>query len=124
MSLIDQAKIDIQRIISDADGFGQLITLTSPAGVVLLITGLHKKIRLGVDTEGNIINTKTATITISDLDLAAANYPYRDSGNEVNLNNHKVSVVDVTGLQCNYIMQSLHPDETLGCIVCYLQDYE
>lgn len=125
MGLIERARRDINRIITNSsDGPGQSITLTSPDGVVLNLTGLHKKIRLGVDTEGNIVNSKTATVTISDKVLADANYPYRDPGNEVDLNNHLVSVADITGLQCSYIMQSWHPDETLGIIVCYLQDYQ
>jgi hypothetical protein len=124
MGLIDQARLDIQRIVSNPSGFGQTITLTAPNGTVLIVVGLHKKIRLGVDTEGNIVNTKTATITLSDNDLVVAGYPYRDSKGEVQLGNHKVSVSDITGNQCLYVMQSWHPDETLGIIVCYLQDFE
>ena len=124
MGLIDQARKDIQRIVSDSKGFGQQITLTSINGFSVTVNGLHKKIWLGVDTEGNVISSKSATITIADNDLVTAGYSYRDSNNEVSLNGHKVSVKDITGLQCNYIVQSWHPDETLGIIVSYLQDFE
>jgi hypothetical protein len=124
MGLIEKIRSDIQRIVSNPKGFGQEITLTAPDGTTITLFGLHKKIRFGVDTEGNIINTKTPTISISDKDLVAANYPYRDSSNEVNLEGHKVVAKDVSGLPCSYIMQSWHPDETVGLIVCYLQDFE
>ena len=124
MGLIERARKSAQRIVSNLNGFGQEIILRSPSGVVLKINGLHKKIRLGIDTEGNIINSKTATITISDLDLTMAGYPFRDNNKEVDLTAHHVSVADVTGLQCSYMIQSWHPDETIGIIVCYLQDFE
>lgn len=120
MGLIDQARLDIASILTNLDGFGQSITLTHPNGKVITTVGLHKKIRLGVDTEGNIINSLTATVTLSDTDLVAQNYPYRNSKGEVDLAKHKVSIPDVTGIIRTYNMQSWHPDETLGLIVCYL----
>lgn len=124
MGLIEQARLDIQRIVSDSNGFGQEITLTAPDSTVLVLYGLHKKIWLGVDTEGNVISTKTATVTISDKDLIAGAYPYRNTNNEVTLVGHQVSVKDITGNDCLYSIQSVHPDETVGVVVCYLNDFE
>lgn len=123
MGLIEQARQDVNAILTDLDGFGQNIILTHPNGTVITTVGLHKKIRLGVDTEGNIVNSLTATVTISDSDLIAKGYPYRNSNNEVDLNKHKVSILDVTGIMRTYMVQSWHPDETLGLIVCYLNYY-
>ena len=120
MGLIDQARQDIGLILTDLSGFGQEITLINPNGLTITTIGLHKKIRLGVDTEGNIVNSLTATITLSDNDLVLQNYAYRNSKGEVDFNKHRVSVSDVTGIVRTYNMQSWHPDETLGLIVCYL----
>ncbi len=127
MGLIEQAKKDAQRIISDLSGFGQSIEFIAPTGEIVTVTGLHKKIRLGVDLQtGNIINSLVATVTVTSLDLFAAGYPYRniDGHGEVNLEGHLVNVKDVTGDIINYSIQSWHPDETVGLIVCYLQYFE
>ena len=123
MGLIEQAVLDVKRIVSDPDGFGQQIQLIAPDSSVANVVGLHKKIRLGVDTEGNIINSLTASITVSDVDLVALNYPYRNSDGQVDLDGHLVNVNDVTGNIINYSIQSWHPDETVGVIVCFLQFY-
>jgi hypothetical protein len=121
MGLIQKAKQLAQSLVSNLNGWGQSIILLAPNGFNITIGGLHKKIRLGVDTEGNIVNSLTATVTVSDLDLANANYPYRDAYGEVKLEGHKVYVADITGNTISYMVQSWHPDETLGLIVIYLQ---
>lgn len=127
MGLIEESRKDAQRIITDLNGFGQSIEFIAPTGESIPISGLHKKIRLGVDLQtGNIVNSLVATVTVTSLDLFAANYPYRnlDGHGEVNLDGHLVNVKDVTGDVINYSVQSWHPDETVGLIVVYLQYYE
>lgn len=122
MGLIDQINLAVKSITSNLNDFGVSITLTAPTLEVIIITGIHTKHHLGVDTDGNMVNSKKASIAFSESFLI--NYPCRNSNQEVDLNNHKVSVKDSTGIVKNYIVQQWFPDETIGLIVCILEDFE
>ena len=124
MGLRDQAKADIESITSNLNDFGILISFLAPTLEVATITGIHSKHHLGIDTDGNMINSKKAHISFSEKFLVALNYPVRDVKGEVNLKGHLVSVKDSTGILKNYIMQSWYPNETIGLITCILEDYE
>ncbi len=125
MGLREQSIIDTAYITGNLNDWGAVITMTAPNGESVVVTGLHNKHHLDVDTEGNIINSKKASVSISETNilLINPNYPIRNIKNEVDLNRHKVTVADSTGLQCNYILQGWYPDEVLGLIVCILEDY-
>jgi hypothetical protein len=124
MNLMDEAKQDILEITSDADnGFGKEITFTAPDNSEATVTGLHTKHHLGVDSDGNAINTKNAHIAVSESLLTDQNYPVRNSKGEVSLRNHIVSVSDSTGTVCTYKIKETYPNESTGLIVCILSDY-
>jgi hypothetical protein len=123
MGLMDQAKADIKQITSNAEEFGKEITLTAPDDSVATVIGLHTKHHLGVDTDGNRINTKNAHISVSESLLTDQSYPVRGSDGEVSLKNHKVSVSDSTGTFCTYRIKETYPNESTGLIVCILSDY-
>ncbi|HXP48631.1 MAG TPA: hypothetical protein VN922_01690 [Bacteroidia bacterium] len=126
MSLYDQANIDIQQITSNKDEWGLEITLTSPTGEIAVVAGMHAKHWLGVDTSGNVISSKTAHIAFSEQNLIKANayYPIRNLLGEVDFDKHRVDVKDSTGIVKNYVMQSWHPDETVGLLTCIIEDYD
>ena len=126
MGIIDTANRLIAQITGNQDGFGIAMVLTAPNGQVANITGLHTKIHLSVDTEGNAINTKQGRVSFSESNLLAAspNYPIRNATGEVDLENHLIDVADSTGGIKHYTAQSWMPDETIGLIVAYLSDYE
>lgn len=121
MGLIEQAKSDIARFTSNDREFGIELILTAPDGETATINGLHTKHHLSVDTDGNIVNAKNAHIAFSETILEG--YPLRING-EVNLNNHRISAKDSTGVLKHYKIKQWFPDETVGLIVCILQDYE
>ncbi len=122
MGLIDQAKSDIKDITSNPDEFGVSIAFTAPTGETATINGLHSKHHMGMDTDGNRVNSKNAHISISEELLTAQNYPVRKTG-EVNLKDHKVSVKDSTGISKNYVIREWFQDETVGLITCILGDH-
>ena len=122
--LIEQAKGDWQRFSSDPKTWGIAITLTAPSAEVANIAGLATKHHIGVDSDGNAINTKNAHITISEQLLVDAGYPVRDSDNEVAIINHRVSYKDSTGVAKEYVIEETSPDETIGMITCILNDFE
>ena len=124
MGLIDQANIDIQKITSNLGEFGVPITFTSKKyGTVVTINGLHNKIHLNVDTEGNVVYSKNATIAVSEKLLNSVGYVTRNSALEVDMNNDRMSVKDSTGIIKNYIVKAKMPDETVGLLIFILEDF-
>ena len=121
--LIEQAKGDWQRFSSDPKTWGIAITLTAPTAEVANIVGIATKHHIGVDTDGNPINTKNAHITISEQLLVDAGYPVR-ANNEVSILQHRVSYKDSTGITKEYVIEETFPDETVGMITCILNDFE
>lgn len=123
MGLLDQIQKDIQRITTDQSGFGVQLTMKAPSGEVVTFTGLHTKINMGVDDEGNIINSRRAHISFSEKVVTDLGYPVRNSSGEVDLKNHLVIAKDSTGADCNYMFMSVMPDETIGLITAILEIY-
>lgn len=119
MSLLEQAKQDIQDITSNLDEFGVEMTFTAPTGETATIAGLHKKVRHPFDTEGNLVDTTTAVVSFSEALLTEQAYPVRTNG-KVDLQNHTIAVKDSTDTTKNYKVKSWYPDQTLGFIVVIL----
>lgn len=122
--LIEQAKNDWQRFTSDPKAFGTSITLTAPTAEVAVVVGLATKHHISIDTDGNVVNTKNAHISISEQLLVDALYPVRTGGDEVTLIDHHVSYADSTGTVKEYVIKETFPDETVGMITCILNDFE
>lgn len=125
MGIIARANRDIQRITSNPDGFGIPMKLLAPTGEIANIIGIHPKVHLGVNSEGNVISTKQARATFSEKVLMNANpaYPLRNTDGNVNLDGHILTMADSTGVMHDYVAQTWIPDETIGIIVVMLGDY-
>ena len=125
MSLIDVAKKDWQRYTSNENEFGVSITIETPTNSnQATIVGLASKHHIGIDNEGNLVNSKNAHISFSEQLLTDESYPVRNVSGEVDLEHHKVTVKDSTGLDKEYLISEYFQDETVGFIVCILVDYE
>lgn len=127
MNILELAREQVKRIITDdVTGFASSITLTAPNSETVTIKGMHTKHHMGVDTDGNEVNTKNAHITFYESSVIDSNalYPVRDNKGEVFLYRHKVDVSDSTGIVKNYVIREWFPDETLGHITCILGDFE
>ena len=124
MGLIQQATDDWQRFSSDTDLFGTSIDFEAPTSETATVVGIATKHNIGIDTEGNLINTKNAHISIAEKLLTDAGYPVRDTNGEVSLKGHRVDYVDSTGISKKHVIQQSFPDETVGMIVCILEDFE
>ena len=121
MGLAEQAIQDMADITSNSDDFGVSITLTSPSSQVATLFGYSTKHHLGLDAEGQVVRTKTASVAIAE-----GNVPFsiRNVNDEVDLNGYLVDVLDSTGIVKNYKASNWFPDEKLGLIVIILQDYD
>ncbi len=123
MSLIAQAQADIKQITSNLDEFAVDIKLINTLNENIEIQGLHTKIHLGVDTDGNMVNAKKAHISFSEDNVLALGFSIRNIKGEVDLKKWKADLKDSTGIVKNYSIQQWFPDETIGLIVCILEDY-
>jgi len=124
MGLFEQAKQDIQQITSNTDEWGIDLEFIAPNGTIANIVGIHTKHHLGIDTDGNRVNTKNVSISFSEQLLVDVNYPLRDANNNVNLAGHKLRAIDSTGVLNTYIINQWFPDESIGLIVCILNELE
>jgi hypothetical protein len=122
MGLMEQAQIDANLITTNLIDFSTEFTITSPTNIVFVGKGLFIKHHLGIDTDGNAVNSKKASLTFAERSML--NYPLRNANLQVNLRSHKISVKDSTGLVANYMVREWFPDETIGLIVCILGDFE
>ena len=121
MGLMEQAQIDTNFITTNLNDFSTEFTITSPTAVILNAKGLFIKHHLGVDSDGNMVNSKKATITFAERSMGS--YPLRNLKGQVDLRGHKISVADSTGIVSNYMIREWFPDETIGLIVCILGDF-
>ncbi len=127
MNLYERAAADLLRFSSDANGPGAEITFINPDdSITATIRGIHGKHHTKVSTEGEMISSKVAHVSVSEKLLTDAGYPVRNAKGHVDLNGHKVNVKDSTGIVNNYILSNggWYPDEMLGHIVCILEFFE
>jgi hypothetical protein len=124
MGLIDQIQKDVASITSNLNEFGETLILTSPSNQTITVGGLHTKHHLNVDTEGNRVNAKNASVAISEKVLTDASYTVRNSNKEVALTGHKVEAKDSSGIFKKYRVQQAFPDEEIGLIVFILEDLD
>lgn len=126
MGLLERAKADIEKYSSDTtSGFAVELTFQrpDPETQVAVINGLYTETTLDVDEFGNITNSKKAHIAFSEKFMIAAGYAIRNSKNQIDMNLHRVSMVDiVTGETKRYIINAWFPDTTIGFITCILGD--
>lgn len=125
MGLVEQAILDAKAITSDAiNGFGLAIQFIAPDDTTVTINGLATKHHLRMDLDGKLVNSKDASIAVSEQLLVDAGYPVRNSSGEVYLKDHKVKWTDSSNQLCEYSIYQWFPDEAIGLIVCILEDYE
>lgn len=126
MSILDLARKDWQSITSDLAGFGVSLDLEAPNAETVTVVGLATKHHIGIDTDGNLVNTKNAHCSFSEALLLENNpsYPLRGTDGEVALQGHKLTYADSTGGNKVYVIREWFPDETVGMVVCILEDFE
>lgn len=126
MSLFDIIKRDAKHIVNSG-GYQLPIEMTTKTGdLTVNIVGWAVKVSGSFDSDGNQVNTKNAHITIDEDALTALGYPVRTSKKkieEVDLIDHHVSFKDSSGNIAHYTVRENIPDENLGLILLWLQDY-
>lgn len=124
MSVLDFARQAVDRILTDSEGFTTSVVFLAPDSTTCTIQSLAVKHNLKFDEYGTPISSKTARITVSEASLVAAEFPVRNAANEVYLNGVLVTWTDSAGIEWTYVIQTAAPDESLGCILCQISDYQ
>lgn len=123
MTIKDRAKRDIGRILGNSNEY-QAIVFFAPNGTTATVTGFHAKIHLGVDTDGNIVNSLKTWVSVSEKALTDLGYTTRNSNGEAQMVGHKLHIADSTDVVKKYIVQNVIPDETVGILTFTLEYYE
>lgn len=121
--LLEAARNDIQRILNSG-GFEDDISISNPDGsITAQVKGLHSKHWISFDTDGSLVNSKNAHISITESDLVSSGFQTRNikTGN-VDLKGFRVTAKDSTGVEKKFTISENFPSETTGLIVCILGD--
>jgi len=125
MSLTEQAIADARQISSNGNDFGVSAVFVAPTLETATVNVLHTKHNTGFDFETGVrMNSKIASVAVSEDLLISEGYPTRNSADECTLKNHRISVADSTGNVKEYKVSENYPDEKIGLIVLILTDFE
>lgn len=122
MGLLSQIKADAKIILGNQNDFAIPVRFIHGAQDVT-VNAIHTRHNLGIDTEGNRVNTPNAHVTVSEELLVNAGYTVRIN-DEVRMVGHVVYATDSAGIERKYLIAQTFPDETIGTITCMLEDAE
>jgi hypothetical protein len=124
MNLLERAKRDKHRILTNqANGFAVELTITD-GNTTAVISGIPSNHHVNVNGEGIPVNSKKASVTISEKSLQDAGYPVRNNEGNVKITNDRVTYKDSTGVPKTYVITQVFPDETIGQIVLILGQWQ
>ncbi len=123
MSLLAQAIADAQRIVEDVtSGFGTLVTVTNPSGATAAISGLVSDVFESISPDtGVVVSGRQAQVTFSLSSLASLGVPSGTSSK--NAKPWVLEFADAKGVSHVFKVVEARPDNTLGLIVCVLENY-
>ncbi len=115
------ARGDARRILS---GMGFETEITFKRGEISVkVNGLAPVHHLTFDTEGQMVNSKNAHVTMSEESLNEVGFSPRNDKGEVYLRGVLVTFADSSGEEKTYTVKENHADESLGIIVLILGKY-
>ena len=125
MGMIETAQAAVKRIRMDPNGFTKSMQFTAADGITMAtIRGMSAVIHLGVDNQGEFVNTRKAHISFSESSLSDTGFPVRDQNGTLIIKGNRVDVIDSTGEIEQYVIREIYPDEAVGLLVCMLGDFQ
>ncbi len=124
MGLLDQAKKDLAAVFGNTGDFSIPLILVKPDKTEINIIGLHTKHHLGVDTDGDTVESRTSHVSFTENQVTDQGESIRNEAGQVDLEAWLVKAKDSTGTLVTYAFQKRFPDETFGLITCILEDYK
>lgn len=124
MSLREQAALDCRAILEDTAGFGWPITVTSPEGLVLAMTGMSTDVSLTVDPQtGMAVSERKASVALSIRTLEEAGLGIPRAVADPKSQPWSIRFADVVGRARDFKVCESHPDRKLGVVTCMLEAY-
>ena len=121
MNVRELAQRDAQRYNSVGSD-STTATLDNNSGLVAEIGGRASSHNQNYETQdGAPVNQPQMNITLSMSELTEKGFVFRDARGQVNINGWIVEWVDL-GKTINGTIEETKPDETLGLIVCFVQE--
>lgn len=88
------------------------------------INGMATRHHLGIDPDTRtLVNSRNTQCTIHENLLKEAGFTTRNANNDVILKGVYVRYADHTGVSKVYVIAETYPDDTLGIIVCTLNQF-
>jgi hypothetical protein len=120
MGILDRARQDMQKILTDLSGFAVEVDITLNSETVK-VGAIFSNHHVKISDTGVPVNSKKASITVHEKALNDAGLQIRNADGEVNLYKAHVTYKDSSGLPGAYYCSQFFPDETTGNIVMMLQ---
>lgn len=121
MGLRALAAADLVNIVQDEDLGGELCTITSPADVEAVVSGITSDIHLGIDPgTGEVVTGRQAEISVLESDLVAAGFEGIRGVADATARPWRVSFAGASGGVETYKVVAVHPDNTIGLFVLVL----
>ena len=114
----------INRVTTNVNGFGTIITFNNKLGVTVNCGGIAIRHHLAFTPNGEPVNSLTARVSVSEIALTALMYPVRNAANEVSMIGHLITWTDVLGIERTYVIKAVFPGDTFGILVFNLGQYK
>ena len=115
-AIAEHARNLIGRIKSDNNQFGTSLLFDNGNGATASVSGFVIKHSLGFDLNtGNMQNAATRRVSLSETVLTNEGYPTRNPVTKnIQMEKHKVTYTDISGVTGTYIITLCTPGETVG----------
>lgn len=124
MGLLETARQDMGDIIGSENDFSIPMVLIKPDKTEINIIGLHTRHHLGVNTDGQTVESRTSHAAFMETQVTGQGESIRNGQGDVDLDKWTLKAPDSTGTEHTYAFQKRFPDETFGLITCILEDYQ
>lgn len=124
MSLRLQAAADMLGIVESTSDFGWSITVTSPAGVELAMTGLSTDIGTTLDPETGLpVSGRRASVALAMASLTEGGLALPEGVYDKSSKPWLVRFADIGGTSMSFKVIQTHPDRAIGLITCIVERY-
>lgn len=123
MNLMQQAKLDTERILSAVNEFAMSLTFEAPTGETLTTTGqfFDRTAMYGIDQQE--VSGRHVIVHVSEQPFTDANYPMRRVDGVITFTNHLVSCTYADGRIEQFKVFDTQPDYSINMITLQLQSY-
>lgn len=125
MSLREQAAADLQAILEDAaSGFGWSVSVKTPAGTTVSLTGFSTDIGFTIDPDtGQAVSGRRASVALPIARLTALGVGLPRAVAESSSKPWLVTFEDIGGTSHTFKVVETMPDRAIGCVTCLLEAF-